>query len=62
MSARLLNEATARSEICRTGGSLLARGYLHATAGNLSARLADVFLNTQGDNCLLSLDTARPGP
>ena len=30
-----------RDAICRAGASLHARGYAHATAGNISARLPD---------------------
>ena len=30
-----------RAEICRVGRSLFERGYLHATAGNISVRLAE---------------------
>jgi hypothetical protein len=34
-----MNEAQARDEICRVGKSLFDRGYVHATAGNISVRL-----------------------
>ncbi|UJW83138.1 class II aldolase/adducin family protein [Hydrogenophaga sp. SL48] len=47
-----MNEAELRSEICRIGKSLFDRGYVHATAGNISARLADGFLITPTDACL----------
>ena len=40
-TAGLLDEAIARSDICRVGRSLFDRGYMHATAGNISVRLAD---------------------
>ena len=59
MSATLLDEAIARSEICRVGRSLFDRGYVHATAGNISVRLADGFLITPTDACLGSLDPDR---
>ncbi len=54
-----MNENEARDEICRIGASLFARGYVHATAGNISVRLADGFLITQTDACLGFLDPAR---
>jgi ribulose-5-phosphate 4-epimerase/fuculose-1-phosphate aldolase len=59
MSAIWLDEATARSEICRVGRSLFDRGYAHATVGNISARLADGFLITPTDACLGTLDPDR---
>jgi ribulose-5-phosphate 4-epimerase/fuculose-1-phosphate aldolase len=52
-------EARLREEICRIGASLFARGYVHATAGNISVRLDDGFLITPTDACLGSLDPAR---
>lgn len=58
-AAPLLTEAEARAEICRVGLSLYARGYVHATAGNISVRLADGFLITPTDACLGQLDPAR---
>jgi 3-dehydro-4-phosphotetronate decarboxylase len=54
-----MNEAQAREEICRVGASLFARGYVHATAGNISVRLDDGFLITPTDACLGFLDPAR---
>lgn len=54
-----LDEATARDEICRVGRSLFGRGYVHATAGNLSVRLADGFLITPTDACLGFLEPQR---
>jgi 3-dehydro-4-phosphotetronate decarboxylase len=49
-----------RDEICRVGRSLFERGYVHATAGNISVRLADgTFLITPTDACLGALDPAR---
>ena len=53
------NEAGLREEICRVGETLFARGYAHATAGNISARLDDGFLITPTDACLGFLDPAR---
>jgi 3-dehydro-4-phosphotetronate decarboxylase len=47
-----LNEDEARLEICRVGRSLFERGYVHATAGNVSVRLDDGFLITPTDACL----------
>ena len=52
-------ENALREELCRVGTSLYARGFVHATAGNLSARLADGFLITPTDACLGTLDPAR---
>jgi len=59
-----MNEAQAREEICRVGRSLFARGYVHATAGNISVRLDDEdggggYLITPTDACLGFLDPAR---
>jgi 3-dehydro-4-phosphotetronate decarboxylase len=54
-----MNEAEARDEICRVGRSLFERGYVHATAGNISVRLDDGFLITPTDACLGTLDPAR---
>ncbi|WP_341917266.1 aldolase [Polaromonas sp. YR568] len=58
-----LTENQAREEICRVGKSLFDRGYVHATAGNISVRLdASVgggFLITPTDACLGFLDPAR---
>ena len=54
-----MDEARQREEICRVGASLYARGYVHATAGNISARLDDGFLITPTDACLGFLDPAR---
>ena len=47
-----LTEAQAREEICRVGQSLFDRGYVHATAGNISVRLEHGFLITPTDACL----------
>ena len=54
-----MNESTAREEICRIGRSLFERGYVHATAGNISVRLDDGFLITPTDACLGFLDAAQ---
>jgi ribulose-5-phosphate 4-epimerase/fuculose-1-phosphate aldolase len=58
-----LTEAQARDEICRVGRSLFERGYVHASAGNISVRLHDAhgggFLITPTDACLGFLDPAR---
>ena len=49
-----------RQEVCRVGASLHARGYVHASAGNISVRLPDGgFLITPTDACLGTLDPAR---
>jgi ribulose-5-phosphate 4-epimerase/fuculose-1-phosphate aldolase len=48
-----------REEICRTGASLHARGYVHATAGNISVRTDSGYLITPTDACLGTLDPAR---
>ena len=59
----LLTENQAREEICRVGKSLFERGYVHATAGNISVRLdaseGGGFLITPTDACLGFLDPAR---
>ncbi len=56
-------ENLVREEICRVGKSLFDRGYVHATAGNISVRLDDSqgggFLITPTDACLGFLDPAR---
>jgi ribulose-5-phosphate 4-epimerase/fuculose-1-phosphate aldolase len=58
-----MNEAQAREEICRVGRSLFERGYVHATAGNISVRLdasqGGGFLITPTDACLGFLEPAR---
>lgn len=51
-----MTETQARDEICRIGRSLFERGYVHATAGNISMRLDDGFLITPTDACLGYLD------
>ena len=56
-------ESEAREEICRVGRSLFERGYVHATAGNISVRLNDSegggFLITPTDACLGYLEPNR---
>ena len=47
-----MDEAQLRAEICRVGRSLFERGFAHASAGNISARLGDGFLITATDACL----------
>ena len=58
-----MNEREAREEICRVGRSLFERGYVHATAGNISVRVDESegggFLITPTDACLGFLDPAR---
>lgn len=58
-----MTEREARDEICRVGRSLFERGYVHATAGNISVRLDDAegggYLITPTDACLGFLDPAR---
>ena len=53
-----MTENQTREEICRVGKSLFDRGYVHATAGNISVRLDDGFLITPTDACLGFLDPA----
>ncbi|MHB1199304.1 MAG: class II aldolase/adducin family protein [Polaromonas sp.] len=58
-----MTENQAREEICRIGKSLFERGYVHATAGNISVRLGEStgggFLITPTDACLGFLEPAR---
>jgi len=54
-----ISEAHARDEICRVGKSLFDRGYVHASAGNISVRLDNGFLITPTDACLGFLDPAK---
>ena len=58
-SPTFMDEAQARDEICRVGRSLFERGYVHATAGNISVRLADGYLITPTDACLGALQPER---
>ena len=49
-----------RDDICRVGASLYTRGYVHASAGNISVRLPEGgFIITPTDACLGTLDPAR---
>jgi 3-dehydro-4-phosphotetronate decarboxylase len=54
-----MTENDARDEICRIGRSLFDRGYVHASAGNISVRLDEGFLITPTEACLGFLDPAR---
>jgi len=58
-----MTESEARDEICRVGRSLFERGYVHATAGNISVRLGASqgggYLITPTDACLGFLDPQR---
>lgn len=58
-----MTESQLRDEICRVGESLFSRGYVHATAGNISVRLSDEagggFLITPTDACLGDLKPNR---
>ncbi|MFD3579460.1 aldolase [Streptomyces sp. NPDC058644] len=51
--------AAARAEIVRVGTTLFARGYVHASAGNISARVGDSHLITPTDAALGFLDPER---
>lgn len=52
-----------RQAICETGASLYARGYVHASAGNISVRLDDGgFLITPTDACLGTLSPKTLAP
>jgi ribulose-5-phosphate 4-epimerase/fuculose-1-phosphate aldolase len=48
-----------RNELVRVGGSLFARGYVHASAGNVSARADGGTLITPTDACMGFLDPAQ---
>jgi len=54
-----MGEAALRDEVCRVGCSLFERGYVHASAGNISVRLDDGYLITPTDASLGNLDPAR---
>lgn len=53
------DEAALRQQVCEVGRSLFERGYVHATAGNISVRLADGYLITPTDACLGRLQPER---
>ena len=55
----LSKESQAREDMCRVGKSLFDRGYVHATAGNISTRLDDGFLITPTDACMGFLDPVK---
>ena len=57
--SQISTEIAAREEICRVGKSLFDRGYVHATAGNISVRLDDGYLITPTDACLGLLEPER---
>ncbi len=60
MSDALPSDSPAlRDELCRVGRSLFDRGYVHATAGNISARIEGGFLITPTDACLGTLQPGR---
>ena len=55
-----MNDATLRAEVRRVGASLFNRGYVHASAGNISVRTEDGgFLITPTDACLGTLQPER---
>ena len=55
-----MNDATLRAEVRRVGASLFNRGYVHASAGNISVRTEDGgFLITPTDACLGTLVPER---
>lgn len=54
-----MDERALRAEVCRVGASLFQRGYVHATAGNISVRLDEGFLITPTDACLGFLEPDR---
>jgi 3-dehydro-4-phosphotetronate decarboxylase len=48
-----------REELCRVGRSLYTRGYVHASAGNISVRVAQGIVITPTDACLGTLEPER---
>lgn len=58
-----MTESEAREEICRVGRSLFERGYVHATAGNISVKLdhdeGGGYLITPTDACLGFLEPTK---
>ena len=60
VALRVMNDSQLRAAICDVGRSLHARGYVHASAGNISVRLpGGGYLITPTDACLGTLDPAR---
>ena len=61
-----MNISAMGEEICRVGRSLFERGYVHATAGNISVRLdaeeGGGFLIMPTDACLGFLEAERLAP
>jgi ribulose-5-phosphate 4-epimerase/fuculose-1-phosphate aldolase len=55
----MTTDSKIREEVCRVGRSLFERGYVHATAGNISVRVADGFVITPTDACLGLLEPDR---
>ena len=53
------SESSLRESICRVGRSLYQRGYVHATAGNISVRNGAGFIITPTDACLGDLQPER---
>ena len=53
------SESSLRESICRVGRSLYQRGYVHATAGNISVRNGAGFIITSTDACLGDLQPER---
>ena len=52
-------DSSLRESICRVGRSLYQRGYVHATAGNISVRSGAGFIITPTDACLGDLRPER---
>jgi ribulose-5-phosphate 4-epimerase/fuculose-1-phosphate aldolase len=59
VSGTVTDGHTLKDAICRVGASLHARGYVHATAGNISVRSGDGFIITPTDACLGTLQADR---
>jgi 3-dehydro-4-phosphotetronate decarboxylase len=54
-----MSDDALRAEVCRVGASLYSRGYVHASAGNVSVRTDSGYLITPTDACLGTLDATR---
>lgn len=54
-----LDEADLREQICEVGKALYQRGYVHASAGNISARTSTGYLITPTDACLGTLEPIK---